>query len=139
MAWLPWHLPELVSDPDQRPLAQFVLFIFALSALLAWLYNSTQASLPVVILLHAAFNSFAQFFLSDLQGEPQARGLVDPGRSLGPGGPGGRPIRRRSLPQPARRRSRGPTRRWRHRSTPVIEGACELGCPAAPATLRSFR
>ena len=71
LAWLPWHLPELVSDPGQRPLAQFGVYIFALSVLLAWLYNSTQASLPVVILLHAAFNSFAKFFLSDLQGNPK--------------------------------------------------------------------
>ena len=36
--------------------------------LLAWLYNSTQASLPIVILFHAAFNSFAKFFLSELDG-----------------------------------------------------------------------
>ena len=71
LAWLPWHLPELVSDPDQRPLAQFGIYIFALSVLLAWLYNSTRASLPVVILLHAAFNTFAKFFLSDLQGNPK--------------------------------------------------------------------
>ena len=71
LAWLPWHLPELVSDPGQRPLAQFVVYIFALSVLLAWVYNSTQASLPLVILLHAAFNSFAQFFLSDLHGTPK--------------------------------------------------------------------
>ena len=62
LAWLPWHLPELVSDPGQRPLAQFVIYVLAQSVLLAWLYNSTQASLPIVILFHAAFNSFAKFF-----------------------------------------------------------------------------
>lgn len=68
LAWLPWHLPELVSDPSQRPLAQFVIYVLAQSVLLAWLYNSTQASLPIVILFHAAFNSFAKFFLSELDG-----------------------------------------------------------------------
>lgn len=66
--WLPWHLPELVSDPDQRPLVPFAIYVVAQAVLLAWLYNSTQASLPVVILFHAAFNSFTKFFLSELQG-----------------------------------------------------------------------
>jgi hypothetical protein len=49
-------------------LAQFVIYVLAQSVLLAWLYNSTQASLPIVILFHAAFNSFAKFFLSELDG-----------------------------------------------------------------------
>lgn len=68
LVWLPWHLPELVSDRGERPLAQFVIYILASSVVLAWLYNSTQASLPIVILFHAAFNSFTRFFLSGLQG-----------------------------------------------------------------------
>ncbi|PNI10243.1 hypothetical protein CXX84_01855 [Arthrobacter sp. AFG7.2] len=70
LAWLPWHLPEVISDPGQRPLTPFAVYIFAQSVLLAWLYNSTQASLPIVILFHAAFNSFTHFFLADLQGQP---------------------------------------------------------------------
>jgi uncharacterized protein len=69
LVWLPWHLPELVSDPGQRPLVQFVIYILATSVILGWLYNSTSASLPIVILLHAAFNSFTKFFLSELQGD----------------------------------------------------------------------
>ena len=68
LVWLPWHLPELVSDRGERPLAQFVIYILAASVILAWLYNSTQASLPIVILFHAAFNVFTKFFLSELQG-----------------------------------------------------------------------
>jgi membrane protease YdiL (CAAX protease family) len=72
LAWLPWHLPELVSDPGERPLAPFVIYILAQSVLLAWLYNSTQASLPIVILFHAAFNTFAKFFLSNLDGSAKA-------------------------------------------------------------------
>ena len=43
-------------------------YILATSVILAWLYNSTQASLPIVILVHAAFNTFTKFFLSGLQG-----------------------------------------------------------------------
>lgn len=27
LMWLPWHLPELVSDPGQRPLAPFAIYI----------------------------------------------------------------------------------------------------------------
>ena len=68
LVWLPWHLPELVSDPGERPLAQFAIYILAQSVLLAWLYNSTQASLPIVIVFHAAFNSFTKLFLAGLQG-----------------------------------------------------------------------
>ena len=68
LVWLPWHLPELVSDPGERPVPQFVTYILAQSVLLAWLYNSTQASLPIVILFHAGFNSFRKFFLSELDG-----------------------------------------------------------------------
>ena len=69
VAWLPWHLPELVSDPGQRPLAPFAIYVIAQSVLLAWLYNSTQASLPIVIVFHAAFNSFTKLLLSDLSGD----------------------------------------------------------------------
>ena len=68
LVWLPWHLPELVSDRGERPLAQFAIYVLATSVILAWLYNSTRASLPIVILFHAAFNSFTKFFLSELQG-----------------------------------------------------------------------
>ena len=68
LVWLPWHLPELVSDRGERPLAQFVIYILASSVIYAWLYNSTGASLPIVILLHAAFNSFTKFFISELRG-----------------------------------------------------------------------
>jgi hypothetical protein len=68
LAWLPWHLPELVSDPSQRPLLPFCIVIMSQSVILAWLYNSTAGSLPVVMLFHAALNAFTKFFLADLQG-----------------------------------------------------------------------
>jgi uncharacterized protein len=71
LVWLPWHLPELVSDPGQRPLLPFAIYVVALSVILAWIYNGTHGSLPVVILFHAAFNSFTKFFLAELQGGDQ--------------------------------------------------------------------
>ena len=46
--------------------------MLAQSVLLAWLYNSTKASLPIVILFHTAFNSFAKIFLSELDGSAEA-------------------------------------------------------------------
>ena len=70
LAWLPWHLPLLVTDPSRRPLLPFCVIIMAESVILAWLYNTTSGSLPVVMLFHAAHNSFAKFFLADLQGTP---------------------------------------------------------------------
>jgi hypothetical protein len=68
--WLPWHLPELISDPSQRPPLQFAILVMAQSVLRAWLYNNTSGSLPVVMLFHAMFNSFAQFLLAGVEGTP---------------------------------------------------------------------
>ena len=62
--WALWHLPELISDPSgQRPPVQFVLGILAQSVVLAWLYNSTNASLPIVILFHATLNTTGRLLL----------------------------------------------------------------------------
>ena len=62
--WALWHLPELISDPTgQRPPAQFVVGILAQSVVLAWLYHSTNASLPIVILFHATLNTAGRFVL----------------------------------------------------------------------------
>ena len=59
--WAFWHLPELVSDPGQRPPLQFLVWILAQSVILAWLYNSTNGSLPIVIICHAAINTAGRF------------------------------------------------------------------------------
>jgi membrane protease YdiL (CAAX protease family) len=68
--WAAWHLPELVSDPTcQRPPLPFVVAIVAQSVILAWLYNSTRGSLPIVIIFHAAFNTYGQFLLPEFAGE----------------------------------------------------------------------
>jgi Ser/Thr protein kinase RdoA (MazF antagonist)/membrane protease YdiL (CAAX protease family) len=67
--WASWHLPVLVSDPTgQRPPLQFVLGILAQSVIFAWLYNSTNASLPIVIIFHAAANTAARFTLPGIVG-----------------------------------------------------------------------
>ena len=55
--WALWHLPELISDPGQRPPLQFFVWILAESVILAWLYNSTNSSLPIVIICHGAVNT----------------------------------------------------------------------------------
>jgi hypothetical protein len=68
--WAAWHLPELVSDPTgQRPPLPFVVAIVAQSVILAWLYNSTGGSLPIVMIFHAAFNTYGQFMLPEFAGE----------------------------------------------------------------------
>lgn len=72
--WIPWHLPELISDPSQRPVFQFVVLLMSQSIIFAWLYISTAGSLLVVMLAHAAYNSFARFLLADLTGEHYSRG-----------------------------------------------------------------
>jgi uncharacterized protein len=67
--WAPWHLPELISDPGQRPPLQFFVWILAESVILAWLYNSTDGSLPIVIICHAAINTAGRFMLPEFAGD----------------------------------------------------------------------
>jgi uncharacterized protein len=67
--WAPWHLPELISDPGQRPPLQFFVLILAESVILAWLYNSTDGSLPIVIICHAAINTAGRFMLPEFAGD----------------------------------------------------------------------
>jgi membrane protease YdiL (CAAX protease family) len=71
--WTPWHLPELISDPSQRPLIQFAVLLMSQSIIFAWLYISTAGCLPVVMLAHAAYNSFARLLLADLPSEHYTR------------------------------------------------------------------
>jgi uncharacterized protein len=67
--WALWHLPELISDPGQRPPLQFFVWILAESVILAWLYNSTDGSLPIVIICHAAINTAGRFMLPEFAGD----------------------------------------------------------------------
>jgi uncharacterized protein len=64
--WAFWHLPELISDPTrQRPPLQFVLWALALSVIFTWLYNSTNGSLPIVIICHAAIDTAGRYMLPE--------------------------------------------------------------------------
>ena len=47
---------------------QFVIGILAQWVILAWLYNSTNASLPIVIIFHAAVNTATRFTLPGFAG-----------------------------------------------------------------------
>jgi uncharacterized protein len=68
--WALWHLPELISDPTrQRPPVQFLLWALALSVIFSWLYNSTNGSLPVVIICHAAIDTAGRFMLPEFVGD----------------------------------------------------------------------
>jgi uncharacterized protein len=64
--WALWHLPELISDPTrQRPPLQFIVWALALSVILAWLYNSTNGSLPIVIICHGAIDTAGRYMLPE--------------------------------------------------------------------------
>jgi len=67
--WALWHLPLLMSDPSrQRPVIPFVILAVAQSEVLSWLYNSTRASLPLVIITHATIDTVARFVLPHFTG-----------------------------------------------------------------------
>ena len=64
--WALWHLPELISDPTrQRPPLQFVVWALALSVIFTWLYNSTNGSLPIVIICHGAIDTAGRYLLPE--------------------------------------------------------------------------
>lgn len=68
--WGLWHLPELISDPTgQRPPMQFLIWALALSVIFSWLYNSTNGSLPIVIICHAAIDTAGRFMLPEFVGD----------------------------------------------------------------------
>ena len=69
MLWALWHLPLLISDPTgQRPVGQFADHVAASQVVLSWLYNSTRASLPLVIISRAAVDTVARFVLPQFTG-----------------------------------------------------------------------
>ena len=59
----------VISDPTrQRPPAQFLIWALLLSDILSWLYNSTDGSLPIVIVCHAAIDTAGRFMLPEFAG-----------------------------------------------------------------------
>jgi membrane protease YdiL (CAAX protease family) len=84
LLWALWHAP-LALLPDWRnglPLGPFLLlyplYIIALSIIFTWVYNRTQGSVLIAMLLHSAFN-YTVYFLDDLFGIAQ----YDPLKVLG--------------------------------------------------------
>lgn len=74
VVWALWHVPELVSDAGEREPVPFLVSVVAYAVVLAWLYNSTGGSLPIVITCHAAINTTIGAVLRDLPDEHRATG-----------------------------------------------------------------
>jgi membrane protease YdiL (CAAX protease family) len=69
--WGVWHLPLWLTGSPSNPLALFPIFVIsvvAMSVLLTWLYNSTEGSLLLVVLLHATANLPVTFLITPLGG-----------------------------------------------------------------------
>jgi membrane protease YdiL (CAAX protease family) len=71
--WALWHLPLFLAgwlqgEPGRTPnlYAGFVVSAFALSVILTWVYNSTEGSLLLVVLLHATANLPMTLFIDEL-------------------------------------------------------------------------
>ena len=65
-----WHLPGLIGDTGELPLALVLLGVFAISQLFArvvimWLYNNTNRSVLLVGLFHSAFNTTNNRFVGE--------------------------------------------------------------------------
>jgi membrane protease YdiL (CAAX protease family) len=58
--WFVWHLPLLVQDPSgaQRPLVPYIVVVLSLSVLATWLWAATNRNVFIVVIFHAAVNSF---------------------------------------------------------------------------------
>ena len=59
-----------MCDPQPQPVAlQFVVWVLALSVILAWLYNSTNGSLLIVIICHAAIDTAGRYMLPEFSNQ----------------------------------------------------------------------
>lgn len=62
--WAGWHVPLFLTvwtgrTADAGLLGQFLLMTLGLTVVITWVYNRAGQSLPLVILVHAAFNTTA--------------------------------------------------------------------------------
>lgn len=63
VVWAAWHLPLFWSGvwtpPTVANVVMFTVMIVALTVIMTWVYNHTDGSLLIMILMHASFNTFA--------------------------------------------------------------------------------
>jgi membrane protease YdiL (CAAX protease family) len=74
LVWAPWHLPAMLSGPatDQRPLAQFFIWVLTASVLHTWMYERTGGSVLLVTLFHGALNTAASLLMPLFDGDHYA-------------------------------------------------------------------
>jgi len=57
LIWAVWHIPMMIAGlGDFTVFWQYTLNITAISIVYAWLYNTTDAALPAVMIIHASHN-----------------------------------------------------------------------------------
>ena len=59
--WSLWHLPKFLSHFNIGAFIWFMLHVLAFAIILTWLYNSTNGSLLLVSICHAASNTIGIF------------------------------------------------------------------------------
>jgi len=60
VAWACWHLPQFYiagADTYHQSFVAYFTGVVAMSVLFAWAYERTRGSLPIVTLMHAAYNN----------------------------------------------------------------------------------
>jgi membrane protease YdiL (CAAX protease family) len=70
-AWGPWHIPmylRLMPEGNRTPqlIVWFLIAVFPLSILFAWVYNRTARRLLPVIVLHASVDASVAYFFARL-------------------------------------------------------------------------
>ena len=71
LAWGPWHIPtylRLMPEGNRTPqlIVWFLIGVFPLSILFAWIYNRTARRLLPVIVLHASVDASIAYFFARL-------------------------------------------------------------------------
>jgi membrane protease YdiL (CAAX protease family) len=82
--WALWHLPELISDPTLQRCRCNSLWIRAQFVIQAWLYNTTNAILPIMIICHAVTNTADRFVPPEFPNKELSGGVVVHGWALRP-------------------------------------------------------
>lgn len=64
--WSLWHFPlfwtGVWNDPTIVNMVLFIVAITALTIIMSWVYNHVAGSLLITMLMHATFNTFANYF-----------------------------------------------------------------------------